>query len=261
MDTTSRQAGPESSNGRPIRLLIGIDDTDNAESRGTGFRARMLGAELSDRGLGRLRGVSRHQLLVHDDIPYTSHNSALCLDVDNVRSVDDVAGHCRQFLLEQSAPGSDAGLCIGAWESVPGALTDYGRRAQREVLDQAVARQQARESGVLLEGLTGDHGGIIGALAAVGLRSSGRDGRFVWLEAIRELAGSMPAARLLSLTGIDEIRSLDGESPGPGERVCIDPWPRPVLLDGRAVLLVQRSNPTGGTHEWELVAREIVRRY
>ena len=31
-------------------------------------------------GLASIGGVSRHQLLVHPDIPYTSHNSSLCLD-------------------------------------------------------------------------------------------------------------------------------------------------------------------------------------
>ncbi len=53
--------------------LIGIDDTDNLESRGTGFRARQLAQQLQQRGLARLRGVTRHQLFVSPEIPYTSH--------------------------------------------------------------------------------------------------------------------------------------------------------------------------------------------
>ena len=64
------------------RLLVGIDDTDNLESRGTGFRAREFGRQLMEEGLASVRGISRHQLYVHPDIPYTSHNSALCLDID-----------------------------------------------------------------------------------------------------------------------------------------------------------------------------------
>ena len=42
-----------------MRYLIGIDDTDNLESRGTGFRARCLGAELTDAGLARVDGVEQ----------------------------------------------------------------------------------------------------------------------------------------------------------------------------------------------------------
>ncbi len=93
-----------------LRYLIGIDDTDNLESRGTGFRARCLGADLAAAGLARVDGVSRHQLLVHPDIPYTSHNSALCLDahVPDGR-IDEVREFCRDFLLRESADGSDAG--------------------------------------------------------------------------------------------------------------------------------------------------------
>ena len=36
-----------------MRYLIGIDDTDNLESRGTGFRARQLSARLDEAGLAR----------------------------------------------------------------------------------------------------------------------------------------------------------------------------------------------------------------
>ena len=39
--------------GSSMRYLIGIDDTDNLESRGTGFRDRCLGAALAKTGLAR----------------------------------------------------------------------------------------------------------------------------------------------------------------------------------------------------------------
>ena len=92
------------------RYLIGIDDTDNLESRGTGFRARTLGGRLTEAGIGELKGVSRHQLYVHDSIAYTSHNSSLCLDFDvNVGREQGLVPFCREFLSTESAPGSDAG--------------------------------------------------------------------------------------------------------------------------------------------------------
>lgn len=56
-----------------MRYLIGIDDTDNLESRGTGFRARQLLQRLAEAGFARPLGITRHQLYVHSDIPYTSH--------------------------------------------------------------------------------------------------------------------------------------------------------------------------------------------
>jgi hypothetical protein len=245
-----------------LRYLIGIDDTDNLESRGTGFRARCLGADLAEAGLARVDGVSRHQLLVHPDIPYTSHNSALCLDahVPDGR-IDDVRAFCRDFLLRESAEGSDAGLCIAAFDTLSDEVMSFGVRAKQEVLVRSEAEDVARDAGVFLEGLTGDHGGMIGALASVGLRHSGTDGRFVWLEGVRELSGVAPASELIENTGIDAIEDRDGQAVSPADSICVDPWPRAVLVEGRAVLLVQRpENKNVGFH-WQLLPREDIRRF
>lgn len=46
-----------------MKILIGVDDTDNLESRGTGFHSREMGRLLTEKGLGTLINVSRHQLL------------------------------------------------------------------------------------------------------------------------------------------------------------------------------------------------------
>ncbi|WP_405225885.1 hypothetical protein [Lentisalinibacter sediminis] len=245
-----------------MRFLIGIDDTDNLESRGTGFRARLLGASLAEAGLARTDGVSRHQLLVHPDIPYTSHNSSLCLDADVLRGrLDDVVEFCRDFLLRESAEGSDAGLCIAAFDSLDEDVQTFGRLAKERVLDQDEAVAVARRAEVFLQGLTGDHGGIIGALAGVGLRRSGRDGRFVWLEGVRELSGVARAADLLRDTGIDAIEDRQGTPVPADDVICVDPWPRALLIDERAVLLVEKAEKNDVGFDWQLLPREEIRRY
>jgi len=245
-----------------MRYLIGIDDTDNLESRGTGYRARCLGAELAEAGLARTDGVSRHQLLVHPDIPYTSHNSSLCLDTEVPEGgLDEVVGFCRDFLLRESAEGSDAGLCIAAFETLNEAVLSFGVRAQQVVLNKGEAVSVAADAGVHLEGLTGDHGGMIGALAAVGLRRSGTDGRFVWLEGVREISGVMQAEDLLGTTGIDAIEDREGRAVAPETMICVEPWPRAVLLDGRAVLLVEEPESNDVGFDWQLLPREEIRRF
>ena len=55
-----------------------------------------------------------------------------------------------------------------------------------------------------------DYVSMIGALAGVGLRRLGTDGRFIWLEGVRELSGELGAARLLQETGIDSIEDRQG---------------------------------------------------
>jgi len=98
-----------------MQYYIGIDDTDNLESRGTGYRARQLGTMLEEAGIARLICITRHQLLVHKDIPYTSHNSSACLLMDCEPGKEaELTTFCRDFLLRESAPGSDAGLCIAS---------------------------------------------------------------------------------------------------------------------------------------------------
>ena len=110
-------------------ILIGIDDTDNLESRGTGFLARQLALEIEKVSAGKVEGISRHQLFVHDDIPYTSRNSSACLLVrdGNAGLLQSI---CRQYLLEKAAPGSDVGLAIATYESVPKEVIEFGINAK-----------------------------------------------------------------------------------------------------------------------------------
>jgi len=245
-----------------MRCLIGIDDTDNLESRGTGFRARQLGARLSEAGLGRLRGITRHQLYVHPSIPYTSHNSSACLDVDLVDDRHAAArDFCREYLATESADGSDAGLCLVPFDGIPQEMVEFGRHAKERVLTREQARALAGRHGAHLEGVTGDHMGVIGALAATGLRRGGHDGRFIWLEGVRELTGSSKAGTLLATTGIESVESIDGRPLPPEAEVMVDPWPRPVLLHGRAVLLAEECEGDNERSGWRILSKEAIRRY
>ena len=100
--------------------LIGIDDTDNLDSRGTGHRARCLLRALADAALATPLGVTRHQLLVDDRIPYTSHNSSACLQVRADAASAAVLAFCRAFLRDTAAPGADVGLCVAVPEQADG---------------------------------------------------------------------------------------------------------------------------------------------
>jgi hypothetical protein len=245
-----------------VRCLICIDDTDNLESRGTGFRARQLGLRLSEAGLGKLRGVTRHQLYVHPSIPYTSHNSSACLDVDiHDGRLPDARDFCRQYLATESADGSDAGLCVAPFDAVTDEVVEFGRSAKARVLTREQAHDIAGRHDIHLEGVTGDRMGVIGALAGVGLRRGGHDGRFIWLEGVRELTGTATAGRLLAQTGIDSIETVDGRPLPADAEVLVDPWPRPVLLHGRAVLLTEACGGENERTGWRILPKEAIRRY
>ncbi|MGE0483357.1 MAG: hypothetical protein AB7Q81_04405 [Gammaproteobacteria bacterium] len=227
--------------------LIGIDDTDNPDTRGTGHRARSLVGAIEAAGLARGVGVTRHQLLVDDRIPYTSHNSSACLQVAAVDDGEALFDFCRAFMLDVAARGSDVGLCLASPAQAVQVI-EFGRAAKTEVVDQARARRAASAAGIRLEGLTGTRDGIIGSLAGIGLFAEGNDGRYLWQRRLRELTdGVASVAEIIDATGVDDIRVLDGGSlrDRPDTRVALGPWPRPVRIDGSSVLLVEQ----GTSHE------------
>ncbi len=236
-----------------MRYLIGVDDTDNLETRGTGHRVRVLADWLAENKLAAPRGITRHQLLVDPQIPYTSHNSSACLSVET-ESPADVWEACREFLLREAAPGSDVGLCLAAWEVVSDCIISFAKRAKIAVLTMLEAGQTALDNGVQLEGLTGTGGGVIGALAAVGLHHAGNDGRFLWLPGLRELKGRYPVHEICKLGHVDRVCTLNEIDLSPGSVVDVGEWFRPILRGGKATLLVEEQN-----HEWHIISKEHIK--
>lgn len=243
-------------------LLIGIDDTDNLDSRGTGYRARCLTEALQANDFGTVTGVTRHQLLVDDAIPYTSHNSSACIRLEsgNGGSVTAVIDFCRTFLLEDAAEGSDVGLCVAALEAAA-RVQAYGRRAQKEVLQRTEAEALAASLQICLEGLTGDHGGKIGALAAVGLHSAGDDGRYIWVRGIRDLEEqTLSRDDLARMTGIERVCTVAGmEIDDPAQKIYLGSWPRPVRDAGRATLLVEKHH--GENAHWKVLDKQAIKAF
>jgi tRNA(Ile2) C34 agmatinyltransferase TiaS len=189
-------------------VFIGLDDTDNLESRGTGHLAREIAAALA--ADYPMLGVTRHQLLVDPRVPCTRNNScaAIALDVDGDVDPGVLLERVRALMLADFQPGSDPGLCIA--HGVPPAVSEFGWRAQRELVRQEDARALAAASGIPLLGLGGDEDGVIGALAAVGLAASGEDGRYVLVGRSRELAGLQPVSALLA-AGIVAVQTVGGQ--------------------------------------------------
>lgn len=114
----------------------------------------------------------------------------------------------RALMLADFQPHSDPGLYIA--HTVPLSVSEFGRRAQREIVTQDDARALATHYGLLLQGLGGDEDGVIGALAAVGLAATGQDGRYALVGRSRELTGLRPVSELLA-AGIAAVQTPDGQ--------------------------------------------------
>lgn len=222
------------------RMLIGLDDTDAGESIGTGALAREVQMLLARDFGASSQGVTRHQLLIHPDIPYTSHNSAACLGV--VGEVAPIIEAVEALVLHLFHPGADPGLCVGYAEQFDGPVQSFGTRAGVEVLTQEEAVALAAEAGVTLLGLGGTCDGIIGALAACGLRASGQDGRFISLPGIRDLPPRLTVAELLGRTAIEEVVDETGTTVADDIEFDTLGWVRPDWRDHRAVLSLRRED-------------------
>jgi hypothetical protein len=109
---------------------------------------------------------------------------------------------------------------------------------QREFIDQQEARDLAAAHGLYLEGLGGTQGGVIGALAAVGLAAGGDDGRYVHVGSIRELAGMQPVTAVLA-AGIRAVQTVEAHSVTDG--FVLTDKVRPARRGGQPILFVERQ--------------------
>jgi hypothetical protein len=215
-------------------IIIGIDDTDNAQSRGTGALARGIAVDLAADFM--VLGVIRQQLLRDPRVPCTKNNSSKAILLDGGEHVDlgALARRVRDLMAADYQPGSDPGLCVA--RHVPSEVVEFGTRAQRELLTQAEARELAARHGIHLEGVGGDEMGVIGALAAVGLTAGGDAGRYIQMGQVRDLVGPQPVESVLA-AGVAAVETPEGR-PVESGTIQTDGL-RPARRGGRSVAVVQ----------------------
>jgi hypothetical protein len=102
--------------------------------------------------------------------------------------------------------------------------------------------------------------GIIGALAAVGLRKSGDDGRFIWLmgKELRDFSGIYSAKELYELSIFDEIVSKEKKEIRVNDRINISEWIRPVLSDSKISVIVEPVTKNEN-YEWQIASKEFIK--
>lgn len=246
-------------------ILVAIDDTDNLESRGTGKLAAMLAQNIEEQGWGKAGPITRHQLLVHPDIPYTSHNSTMCFTAEIYNcTLDSLASWSASFLERECAPGSDPGLCIARIDTVARnqELIDYAYRAKEEVISKEEAYELARRYDIHLSEHGGSGIGVIGALAGVGLRYSGNDGRFRGKLEIMPPGGVATVQKIKASSLVEKVCSTEGELIPDDEPILLGETQKAVLIDGQAVMLVFPTEATEpGRARWQTCTKTYLKRF
>lgn len=248
-----------------MKTFVCIDDTDNLETRGTGALAALMIEKIQTMGLGRCSDITRHQLYFHPDIPYTSHNSAMCFTIEHTGEImDELKSFAEKFLEAESAEGSDPGLCIAELEKIQDqeVLNEYGRRAKKEILTKSMAYEIAEALGIHLSEHGGTGGGVIGALAGVSLRLGGNDGRFKGKMKFPIQGDIITVKEILDNSNVDRVQSLEGEYMPEYESIMLGEKVKAVLLDHKKVLLVYKKlEEETGAYRWHTCIKEQLRRF
>jgi hypothetical protein len=225
-------------------ILVCIDDTDNIDSRGTGELAAILADTIEEKCWGKSTPITRHQLLIHPDIEYTSHNSSMCFEADiEPQHFADITRFSMDFLLKESAEGSDPGLCIVPLDTLKDKqeLINFGRNAKKIVLSKETAYDLAKKLDIHLSEHGGTGIGVIGALAGTGLRLSGNDGRFRGHFKIDPQSDSVSVEQIKKQTHVKCVKSLDGELLSDDEQIRLGNKVKSVLLKNRSTLMVFKN--------------------
>ncbi|MBF0406886.1 MAG: hypothetical protein HQM10_06010 [Candidatus Riflebacteria bacterium] len=241
-------------------VYIGVDDTDVLGSPGTGKIARGIAEMLFEKGLAKSLGVSRHQLLVDPRVKYTSHNSCkgIAVITDNFPVV--LVKPCSDYIKDHFQPGSDPGLCICSEKNITPEILAYSVKAETEFIQKDEAYTLVSGKDIFLTELGGDGGGVIGALAAVGLRAGGNNGRLVDIRGVRDISGKISVMEIKFRTDIVAVSDIDGNELSNLEIVESLSWIRPNLVNGKPVLKVILSEEltnVEGKRIWIPAEREM----
>jgi hypothetical protein len=196
-----------------MNYLVCIDDTDMPGTKGTGWLVQELCEKIVDRGWGNCSPISRHQLFVHEDIPFTSHNSSMCFEIGlENRDMESVIAFMADFLEIRSEKGSDPGLCVAKLDDLLNQrpLIEFGQMAKKAVTSKQVAYDLALQTNIHLSEHGGTGDGVVGAVAGIGLRLSGNDGRYRGWHHLGMPGNIVPVGTLCNFPFIDQLVTKNG---------------------------------------------------
>lgn len=224
------------------KTYVCIDDTDELGGEiSTGEISEQLRAYVQEK-YAPCSLVTRHQLFLDDAIPYTSHNSSMCFTTHlTLAQKDDLIAFAIKHLENICAPSSQPGLCVGFEEMLvdPKALIKFGEDAKCKVLTKEAAYAMATRQNLHLSEHKNGGQGVIGALAGIGLRLQGNDGRVKGKIKLKQ--STISVKELLALDEICAVRLSNQEALPLEAIVYVNEALKTVWLNHEPVLLVEKT--------------------
>ena len=119
----------------------------------------------------------------------------------------------------------------------------FGRRAKAELVQLSRERTSWQSGpGCSSKGSPGRASVRSARWPPSGCALGGNDGRVLWLEGLRELCGVWRVADLLETLQVVAVETASGQAAGGEDRLALGGWVRPILREGRMVLLVERPD-------------------
>ena len=249
-----------------MKYLVCIDDTDMPGTKGTGWLVQELCEQIQTLGWGTCSAISRHQLFVHEDIPYTSHNSSMCFELSLEKNpMESVIKFMSDYLETRSQNGSDPGLCVAKLDSslARKELIAFGKMAKQAVTSKAAAYDLARQSGIHLSEHGGTGDGVVGAVAGIGLRLSGDDGRYRGWYHLGQPGNIVSVDSLCSFPFIDQLVTRSGTVLSTDMSVSIgSEKTKTVRMDSRQVVVVAENEAVDKTGiEYRTITKQEAKQY
>ncbi len=250
-----------------MKYLVSIDDTDMPDTKGTGHLTQELCAKIESANWGICSPISRHQLFVHKDVPYTSHNSTMCFELLPTEFCRTTfIEFCAGFLQENAAKGSDPGLCMALFDKELDVetLITFGRKAKSQLLNKSDAYRIARKTGIHLSEHGGTGDGVIGAVAGVGLRLSGNDGRYRGWYHLGRPGDIVSVKSLCEYDFVDYVTTKEGRILNPEENLEISSEKiKTIRRSNNRVILVYPSENLvmGNSVRYRIITKKEAKAY
>lgn len=232
-----------------MKIIICVDDTDDlTKETSTGKIASEIRKTIKKEFKGKCEDITRHQLLIHEDVPYTSHNSSMCFRADiEKEDYEKVIRISKEIIKKNMAKSSDPGLCVVIEDKLENkkTLIDYGFLAKRKVIKKEESYALAEKLGIFLEELGGTGQGVVGALAGIGLRLSGNDGEFKGRIDLDDGKNSITVEEIKEQYSIDEVRTLDGEEVKDNVDIALEGKNKIILMDNKRIFYIEEQLKDG----------------
>lgn len=221
-------------------FLLCIDDTDELGGEiSTGSLAEDIASHISS--FAKTSFITRHQLLLDPLINYTSHNSSMCLVAEiSKEEREKVLNFALELISSKCAKSAEPGVAAAFQDEIANIseLINFGKSAKQVLINIEQAKRVANEQNVFLKALKPNTRGVIGALAGIGLRLSGDDGKI--RGKFKQNAKCLSVGELLKLPYIEAVLDEDFTLLKNSEMINLDEALKPIFWDHKATLLVKK---------------------